>query len=57
LAALDAQQASRSGLPGQVKEHLSASIEEFRQADAIRPFQTDILGPLAKKLHLQQSIA
>jgi len=34
-----------------------ASIEEFRQADAIRPFQTDILGPLAKKLHLQQSIA
>ena len=48
LAALDAQQASRRGLPDQVKEHLAASIEEFRQADAIRPFQTDILVPLAR---------
>jgi len=48
LATLEAQYASRRGVPDQVKEHLAASIEEFRKADEIKPFQTDILVPLAR---------
>jgi tetratricopeptide (TPR) repeat protein len=48
LATFDAQDASRRGVPNQVKEHLAASIEQFREADAIRPFQTDILIPMAR---------
>src|SRR4051794_22568177 len=38
LAALDAQYASRRGVSELVKERLADSVQEFRQADAIRPF-------------------
>ena len=50
LAMLDADMASRRGVSDRVSQYLQVSIDEFRQADAIRPFQIDILTPLARSL-------
>src|SRR5262245_6603026 len=50
LAMLEARNAARRGNPDQVKEFLTVSIKEFRQADAVKPFQPDILIPLARSL-------
>ena len=50
LAMLDAETATRRGIPDQINQYLKQSIEEFRKADAIRPFQVDIVTPLARSL-------
>ena len=50
LAMLEVRNAARRGNPDQVKEYLTISIKEFREADAIKPFQSDILVPLARSL-------
>ena len=50
LAMLDVGDAARRGIPDQVKENLKLAIREFRQADALRPFQTDIVVPLSRSL-------
>src|SRR5260370_1004380 len=48
---LEVRYATRRAAPEpQVKAHLTASVDEFRAAAAIRPFQTDVLIPLARTL-------
>jgi tetratricopeptide (TPR) repeat protein len=50
LAMLEVRNAARRGNPDQVKEYLTISIKEFREADAIKPFQSGVLIPLARSL-------
>lgn len=50
LAMLEVQYATRRGIPDRVKQYLKVSIEEFRQANAIRPFESDVMVPLARSL-------
>ncbi|HTM49099.1 MAG TPA: tetratricopeptide repeat protein [Bryobacteraceae bacterium] len=57
LAMLDARDASRRGLPDEVKQRLLESIREFRQADAIKPFQLDIIAPLGRSLMSDRQFA
>jgi tetratricopeptide (TPR) repeat protein len=50
LAMLEVRNAARHGNPDRVKEYLTSSIKEFREADAIKPFQPDVVVPLARSL-------
>ena len=50
LAMLQVRNAARHGNPDRVKEYLAISIKEFREADAIKPFQPDVMVPLGRSL-------
>jgi tetratricopeptide (TPR) repeat protein len=50
LEMVDVRDATRRGVTDQAKEHLAAAIAEFRAAAAIKPFQPDVLVPLARGL-------
>jgi tetratricopeptide (TPR) repeat protein len=50
MAMVEAVQTTRRGLPDQTKQHLKTSIDEFREANAIRPFEPDVALPLARGL-------
>jgi len=50
MAMMEAVRTTRRGLPDQAKEHLRTSIEQFRKANAIRPFEPDVVLPLARAL-------